>query len=120
MHLRNVDEVAAARTAHGETIYETVGRTAGGSSGHSLAQIVLPPGCASLRHYHPVAEETYHILSGVGVVEIGGERRTVRPGDSLCIPSGTVHRIANEGAVDLIFLAICVPAWTPDNSVYLD
>lgn len=120
MHLRNVDEVAPARTAHGEVIYETVGRTAGGSSGHSLAQIVLPPGCASLRHYHPVAEETYHILSGAGVVEIDGERRAVRPGDSLCIPPGAAHRIANEGSADLVFLAICVPAWTPDNSVFVD
>ena len=120
MHLRNVDEVAPARSAHGATIYETVGLSAGGSSAHSLAQIVLPPGCASLRHYHPVAEETYHILSGAGVVEIDGARRTVRPGDSLYIPPGAAHRIANEGSADLVFLAICVPAWTPDNSVFVD
>lgn len=120
MHLRNVDEVAPARTAHGEIIYETVGHSAGGSSAHSLAQIVLPPGCASLRHYHPVAEETYHILSGTGIVEIGDERRMIQPGDSLWIPPGAVHRIANEGSVDLVFLAVCVPAWTPDNSIFLD
>lgn len=120
MHLRNVSDVQPTRTEHGETIYETVGHSAGGAASHSLAQIVLAPGCASLKHFHPVAEETYHILSGTGEVEIDGLRSPVRAGDSLSIAPGAEHQIANTGADDLTFLAICVPAWTPDNSVFLD
>ena len=30
------------------------------------------------------------------------------------------HQIFNAGADTLRFLAICAPAWTPDNSAYLD
>lgn len=108
------------QTAHGETIFETVGHQGGGTTSHSVAQIVLPPACASRRHYHPSAEETYYILSGEGEVEVDGERRRVAQGDSLYIRPGEAHQIANTGASDLIFIAICVPAWTPDNSVYLE
>lgn len=120
MHLRSVQDVQPSKTDHGETIYETVGHSAGGATSHSLAQIDLAPGCASLPHFHPVAEETYHILSGAGEIEIDGERAPVKPGDSLSIPPGAVHQIINTGANNLIFLAVCVPAWTPDNSVFLD
>lgn len=120
MHLRNVNDVQPTRTEHGETIYETLGHSAGGATTHSLAQIVLAPGCASLKHFHPVAEETYHILSGKGEVEIDGVRSPIRPGDSLYIAPGAAHQITNTGADELIFLAVCVPAWTPDNSVFLD
>ncbi len=120
MHFRSVNDVRPLRAAHGETIYETVGRAAGGTATHSLAQIVLPPGCASLKHYHPEAEETYHILSGSGDLEIDGKHVTVQPGDSILIEPGETHRIANHGDSDLVFLAICVPAWTPDNSVFVE
>lgn len=120
MHLRNVSDVQPTLTEHGETIYETVGHSAGGATSHSLAQIVLAPGCASAKHYHPVAAESYHILSGTGEIEIDGARSSVKAGDSLSIEPGAVHQIANTGADDLVFLAVCVPAWTPDNSVFLD
>lgn len=120
MHLRNVQDATPAESDHGETVYETVGHVAGGSTSHSLAQIVLAPRSASLPHYHPVAEETYHILSGEGVVQVDQERVAVQPGDSITIAPGEVHQITNTGQYELVFLAICVPAWTPDNSVYVD
>ena len=120
MHLRNVSSVTPFQADHGETVYETLGHAAGGATSHSLAQIVLAPGAASLKHFHPAAEETYHILSGAGEIEIDGVRSPVRPGDSLYIAPRAAHQIANTGADELVFLAICVPAWTPDNSVYVD
>lgn len=120
MHLRNVSDAKPFPSDHGETVYETLGHAAGGATSHSLAQIVLAPGAASRAHYHPIAEETYHILSGAGEIEIDGVRTAVRPGDSIYIAPGEVHQIANTGADELVFLAICVPAWTPDNSVLVD
>jgi putative monooxygenase len=107
-------------TEHGEIVYELLGKAAGGSQSHSLAQIVIPPGKGSLRHYHPAAEESYYILSGTAQMELDGETATLNPGDSVFILPDQVHRIANAGNQNLVILAICVPAWTPDNSVYLD
>jgi mannose-6-phosphate isomerase-like protein (cupin superfamily) len=112
--------VKPIESAHGEIVSELIGNAAGGSQMYSLAQIVLPPGKASRKHYHPVAEESYHILSGLARLEMDGETAALGPGDSAAIPPKKVHQIFNDGDETLIFLAICVPAWTPDNSIYLD
>ncbi len=120
MHIRNAAALPGVGSAHGEVVFELIGRAAGGSHQHSLAQIVLPPGKASRRHFHPVAEESYYILSGTAEIELNGERATLAAGDSVMLPPTQVHQITNTGDTDLVLLAVCVPAWTPDNSVYLD
>jgi mannose-6-phosphate isomerase-like protein (cupin superfamily) len=120
MHIRNAKQVRALHSEHGEIVYELVGAAAGGTNTHSLAEIVLPPGRASLKHYHPTAEESYYILSGIARLVVDGESTVLGPGDGVVILPDQVHQILNDGDADLIFLAVCVPAWTPDNSVYLD
>lgn len=120
MHIRNAKDTTLTRTPNGEIISELTGLTGGGSQQHSVAQITLTPGTASRLHFHPIAEESYYILAGIGRVFIAGEARHVAQGDTVAIPAGIVHQIANESERDLVFLAICVPAWTPECSVYLD
>ncbi len=120
MHIRNLAGVQPAVSPHGEIVRETLGTAAGGASQHSLAHITLPPGTASLKHYHPAAEESYTILAGQGRLTLDGVTAALAPGDSVAIPAGAVHQIANDGSVDLVFLAVCVPPWTPDCSVFVD
>jgi mannose-6-phosphate isomerase-like protein (cupin superfamily) len=120
MYIQNAKNVTPLQSAHGEIVYELLGAGAGGSEAHSVAQVVLPPGKASLKHYHPLAEESYTILSGTARIEIDGERATLGPGDSVAIRPPQMHQIFNDGGADLVFLAVCVPAWTPDNSVYVE
>jgi mannose-6-phosphate isomerase-like protein (cupin superfamily) len=120
MHVKNAKTVDPFTSEHGEIIHELIGHTAGGTATYSLAQISIPPGKASRKHYHPVAEESYHILSGTGCLELDGETVVLGPGDAVAILPDQVHQIFNVGETDLILTAICVPAWTPDNSVFLD
>ncbi len=120
MPIKNARTIAGVESPHGEVVYELFGAAAGGSLAHSLAQIVIPPGKASLKHYHPIAEESYMILSGTGRLEIDGKASPMGPGDSAVILPNQVHQLWNTGAEDLVLLAVCVPPWTPDNSVYLD
>jgi mannose-6-phosphate isomerase-like protein (cupin superfamily) len=120
MHIQNARSVTPLESAHGEVVYELIGAAVGGAQAHSLAQIMLPPGKTSRKHYHPAAEESYHILSGTARLEVDGQSVELVPGDSIAILPNQVHQIFNTGHDSLIFLAICVPAWTPDNSVYLN
>ena len=120
MHIRNARSVPALESPHGEIVYELAGMSAGGTGAHSVAEVRIPPGKASRRHYHPVAEESYVILGGVAGIELDGASALLRPGDAVAIPPTAVHQIWNAGDSDLLFVAVCVPAWTPDNSVYLD
>jgi mannose-6-phosphate isomerase-like protein (cupin superfamily) len=120
MHTKNAKSVEPLRSKHGEVVHELIGNSAGGTATYSLAEIVIPPGKASLKHYHPVAEESYYILSGTGRMEMDDDTVTLTAGDSVAILPEQVHQIFNAGETDLVLLALCVPAWTPDNSIYLD
>jgi mannose-6-phosphate isomerase-like protein (cupin superfamily) len=117
MHIKNADDMLPFESVHGEIVYEYLGKAAGGAVQHSLARIVLPPGKASLKHYHPVTEESYYILSGKGRLVMDGETRSVTVGDAVAIPVNVVHQIFNDSNANLVFLAVCTPPWTPDCSV---
>ena len=92
MHIRNAASLTGVGSPHGEVVYELIGQAAGGSQRQSLAQIVLPPGKASRKHYHPVAEESYYILSGSAEIELDGQRAALGPGDSIILPAPQVHQ----------------------------
>jgi mannose-6-phosphate isomerase-like protein (cupin superfamily) len=119
MHIKNTNDITPVQSPSGETIREYMGNAAGGATQHSLAQITLPPGGSAPRHYHPANEESYLILSGTGRVTLDDETRSVSTGDAIAIPINVVHTIINDSQEDLVFLAICVPPWTPDCSVFL-
>jgi mannose-6-phosphate isomerase-like protein (cupin superfamily) len=105
-------------TDTGELITEIVGRgvTPHLDPQHSLAKIILPAGKSSKTHYHKKLEETYYILAGEGSMVVNGEKYKLFPGDVCYLAPGDVHRIENNKAGDLVFLAICNPAWLAEDS----
>ncbi len=113
MHILSRDVVAPLVSQHGETISELIGRADRSSEHHSVAYIAIPPGKSSLPHYHPVAEESYHILQGKARMRVGDEVAILVPGQSVLIPPQMPHQITSIGETDLAFLAFCVPAWEP-------
>lgn len=106
---------------HGEIIHELIGKGIGDSTDlHSVAYVVIPPGKSSLLHYHPVAEESYYFLKGEGKLLIENEETTISPGQAVLIQPTKKHKITSIGNTDLEFLAFCVPAWEPTNTVFLE
>ena len=80
----------------------------------SIAEARVEPGGITRWHRLSGVTERYVILAGAGIVEIGGLAATaVGPGDVVLIPPGCPQRIANTGATDLRFLAICSPRFSP-------
>lgn len=85
----------------------------------SIARARVLPGVTTRRHRLNGIAERYCILSGRGLVEVGKlPPQEVQAGDVVIIPSMCSQRIANIGAEDLIFLAICTPRFSDD--VYED
>lgn len=105
---------------HGEAIYELLSREQGKSEIHSVAIATIPAGKASLMHYHPVAEESYYILKGEARIILGEEENELQPGQVVLIPPGLKHKIYNTGNEELEFLVVCVPAWEPGNTLFLE
>lgn len=81
----------------------------------SIARARVPPGVTTRWHRLRGIVERYVILSGTGRVEVGEQApREVAAGDVVSIPAMCRQRIANSGADDLVFLAICTPRFTRD------
>jgi len=100
----------------GEMIQEILGQAASGTEGHSLAKITIPPGNASARHFHKKSEESYLILSGIASLVIDDQAFALTAGEAVLIEANEIHQIKNEHDQDLVFLAVCVPAWHPGDS----
>jgi quercetin dioxygenase-like cupin family protein len=48
-------------------------------------------------HFHPHQVEDFEVLAGEVTVELDGQRKTLRPGDTLHIPANTTHIMWNAG-----------------------
>jgi len=70
--------------------------------------VVLEPGEAPPLHQHHDTEQVFYIIEGEGVLSTGAgrEKHSVRPGDVVRIPNGTLHSIQCAGAHPLRYLAI--------------
>src|SRR5262245_34294706 len=78
------------------------------------------PGGINPRHLHPAAI-TFHVLSGSGVwQEEGKEPITLKAGDSLFVPAGTVHAHWNPSSTEpLRFLEFIVSEKDKGRSIPL-
>ncbi len=117
---RNADRPPGLPNPGGEVVQEVAGLEVGGAETHSLAEVTLPPGGFSAAHYHKVAEESYLILSGEALLVVDAQRIPLSAGDAVVIQPPEVHQITNPGEGDLVFLAVCVPAWQPGDSYPAD
>jgi mannose-6-phosphate isomerase-like protein (cupin superfamily) len=107
-------------TADGSSIRELAGIPAGNSANQSLAEAVVPPGCATIAHLHPRSEEIYLFTEGSGRMRLGGEERSVRAGDCVVIPPGTPHKLWADEHEPLVLLCCCAPAYSHDDTVLLE
>ncbi len=86
---------------------------------YSLARAQLEAGQWSRLH-RLKASEVYYILSGMGIMEIDGERQGVGPDDTIYIPPQAEQRIFSAGPEPLSFLCIVDPAWRAEDEAVLD
>src|SRR5574340_892525 len=75
----------------------------------SVIQEKMPPGTVEQLHFHTFAQQLFYILSGIATFEIEGETISVPANESIHIPKGIIHSIANKGESDLNFLVISEP-----------
>lgn len=107
-------------TADGSSIRELAGLPCGNATNQSLAEAVVPPGSATLAHFHRRAEEIYLFTSGSGRMRLGDEERSVRDGDCVVIPPGMAHKLWADESEPLVLLCCCAPAYSHADTVLLE
>lgn len=81
----------------------------------SIARARVAPGVTTHWHRLRGIAERYVIIEGTGRVEVADlAPREVAAGDVVLIPPGARQRVANTGARDLVFLALCTPRFVPE------
>ncbi len=96
-----------------KVIRELVGGVNTGTAELSVARMTSPPGWEEPAQT-PEFDEVTVVLEGAVVVEHDGGTITVRPGEAVLAQAGERVRYSTpEGAE---YIAICVPAFTPDTA----
>jgi mannose-6-phosphate isomerase-like protein (cupin superfamily) len=75
-----------------------------------LENVILPGTPDGPYHYHSNADNIYYVLAGAGRVVVAGVSHDVGPGDTLFIPAGEPHSVANTGTDELRLIECKVPA----------
>lgn len=104
-------------TKDGSHIRELVHPLVHGNKNQSLAEATVPPGVKTHRHRHRVSEEIYHILRGLGRMDLGEASFEVGPRDTVLIPEGIPHAIENIGEDPLVFLCVCSPPYAHEDTL---
>lgn len=108
------------RTKDGSEIRELMHPIQHGSRRQSLAEATVPVGGATLLHRHHQSEELYHVTAGQARMTLGDAEFPLAPGDTVCIPPDTPHRLVNTGTIPLRVLCCCSPAYAHEDTELLE
>lgn len=67
------------------------------------------------KHFH--RSEHWVVVSGTATVTVGDKRFYVRPNEYAYIPAGQVHRLENEGKVDLAMIEVQVGEYVGEDDI---
>jgi len=110
--IREPSRVAAAGEPP-KLIDEYVGQVSTGDSGVSIAHMRSPSGWAEPGQ-RPEFDEFTVVLRGALVVEFDGGQMTVEAGQAVHARPGEWVRYSSPGADGAEYIAVCVPAFSPD------
>jgi mannose-6-phosphate isomerase-like protein (cupin superfamily) len=116
-HMPRVIHAPKRIQAHGDppkTIEEYVGRVNSGTSDLSVARMMSPPGWSELGQTPEFAEYTV-VLRGTLRVETRSGAHEVNAGEAIIIDAGEWVRYSTPGADGAEYIAVCLPAFSPDT-----
>jgi len=115
----NSSDIAAVSAAAGVSFRELVGRSSTGaqSTAVSVAQFTVRSGTSLATSFNREAEEILLVMKGIGRLTLGQKQMRLVPGSVVFIPAGRGHAVAAGHRGPLQFLAICSPAFAPQDYV---
>ncbi len=69
---------------------------------HEMRATYRPGSALPPAHLHPQQSEHFAVLQGEMWFRVDGRETTLRAGDTIDIPAGSVHQMRNPGAVDAV------------------
>jgi mannose-6-phosphate isomerase-like protein (cupin superfamily) len=113
-------DIPVYTTKDGSQIRELMHPMHHGVRHQSLAEARVSPGATTRLHRHLASEELYHVTAGYGTIRLGEREFPLAPGDTVCIPPGTAHRVSADAGAELVILCSCAPAYRHEDTELLD
>ncbi|MBL0708320.1 MAG: mannose-1-phosphate guanylyltransferase/mannose-6-phosphate isomerase, partial [Sulfurimonas sp.] len=87
------------------------------SLGYKIKRIVVKPGkrLSLQKHYH--RNEHWIVVSGTATVTVGDSVKLIRPNESTYIKMGEVHRLENQGKIDIVLIEAQVGGYTGEDDI---
>jgi mannose-1-phosphate guanylyltransferase/mannose-6-phosphate isomerase len=92
-------------------IKETLNKTAG----YKVKKLTIFAGKALTMHKHMMRSEHWSVVSGVASILIGDKEQEYHQGESVVVPAGTLHQIANRTTEDLVIIEISISTQKMDS-----
>lgn len=73
-----------------------------------VKKITIFPGKELSRHVHKLRTEHWSVISGVATIQLDEQMSEYGSGESISVPMGTPHQIANRGTEDLVVIEVSV------------
>lgn len=84
---------------------------------HKVKRITVEPGCRLSLQKHRRRKEHWCFVTGEGVVVVDSREERVRPGYSVDIPSGALHRIINTGKEKVVFIEVQLGSYFGEDDI---
>jgi mannose-6-phosphate isomerase len=85
--------------------------------GYKVKRIHVTPGCRLSYQMHEHRSEHWVVLAGVATYTIDGEVDVATAGQSVDVPQGAKHRLANEGDVELVIIEVQRGHYTGEDDI---
>ena len=84
---------------------------------YKVKRLVVKPGSklSLQKHFH--RNEHWIVVSGTATVNVDGQTFLVRPNESTYIQMGQLHRLENQGKIDLIMIEVQVGEYTGEDDI---
>jgi mannose-6-phosphate isomerase-like protein (cupin superfamily) len=81
-----------------------------GAASYTFDWYLAPHSPAPPLHCHPLQEERFEVISGRFTVTLGKTKHVLNPGDTLAVPVGGLHAVANDSAQETRVRTAFTPA----------
>lgn len=84
---------------------------------YKIKRIVVKPGRKLSLQKHLHRNEHWIIVSGTATVTVADKKFYVRPNESTYINMGEIHRLENEGKIDLVIIEVQMGEYTGEDDI---
>lgn len=87
------------------------------SKGYKVKRIHVTPGARLSYQSHGRRSEHWVVLEGTATAIIDGVKHSAGPGESIDVPQGAKHRLANDGADELVIIEVQRGDYTGEDDI---